>query len=73
MTKKWKQRELPIQPIENCDHSSDGWCLDCVRDLHKRMESVFYAANMLNDAFQNQSETIKFLLEVTAEGDDGDK
>jgi hypothetical protein len=38
---------MTMPHLINCDHSEDGWCLDCVKTLHDehdRLRSIAYAA-----------------------------
>lgn len=30
--------------LQNCDHSEDGWCLDCVKKLHRDTERIDFLA-----------------------------
>jgi hypothetical protein len=33
-------KQLTIPYLMNCSHSSDGWCLACVRELHDALEHI---------------------------------
>lgn len=36
--------------LQNCDHCDDGWCLDCVKELHDLLMQVE------NDSIDNGAE-----------------
>lgn len=31
---------MTMPHLMNCDHSDDGWCLDCVKALHDEKEAI---------------------------------
>jgi hypothetical protein len=31
---------MTIPHLMNCSHSEDGWCLDCVAELHSQYEEL---------------------------------
>ncbi len=38
---------MTMPHLINCDHSDDGWCLDCVKRLHDEYEELFTASEKL--------------------------
>ena len=54
---------MTMPHLENCEHSSDGWCLDCVGRMHDRLEAMEFTANMLYDITGDQRKTIRYLLD----------
>ena len=58
--------------LMNCEHSSHGWCLDCVKQLQARIETLAFAANMLYGINGDQRKTIRYLLDklVVDDGQD---
>ena len=49
--------------LMNCEHSSDGWCLDCVEKMLDMIETLEFTANMLYDINGDQRKTIRYLLD----------
>ena len=49
---------MTIPYLMNCAHSPDGWCLDCVKELHDELEAA------LTDANQKVKEKDEVMLEV---------
>ncbi len=35
---------MTMPHLQNCDHSENGWCLDCVRKLHRDTERIDFLA-----------------------------
>jgi hypothetical protein len=33
--------------LTNCAHSPDGWCLNCVKELHEKLEKQFEVFKLL--------------------------
>ena len=54
---------MTMPHLMNCEHSSDGWCLDCVKQMHDRIEALEFTANMLYDINGDQRKTIRYLLD----------
>ena len=54
---------MTMPHLENCEHSSDGWCLDCVKQMHARIETLEFCANMLYGINGDQRKTIRYLLD----------
>ena len=52
-----------MRHLMDCEHSSDGWCLDCVKQMRDRIETLEFAANMLYDINGDQRKTIRYLLD----------
>ena len=63
---------MTMPHLMNCEHSSDGWCSDCVKRMHDRIETLEFAANMLYDINGDQRKTIRYLLDKLGV-DDGRK
>ena len=49
--------------LMNCEHSSNGWCLDCVQQMHERLEAAKFTAKMMYDITGDQRKTIRYLLD----------
>jgi len=58
--------------LMNCEHSSDGWCLDCVKQMYDRIETLEFTANMLYDINGDQRKTIRYLLDKLGVADGQD-
>ena len=54
---------MTMPHLMNCDHSDDGWCLDCVKELHDK-PTIFQLANWWKCA--SVSEREEFLYEIGA-------
>ena len=54
---------MTMPHLMNCEHSSDGWCLDCVKQMYDRIETLEFTANMLYDINGDQRKTIRYLLD----------
>lgn len=64
---------MTMPHLMNCEHSSDGWCLDCVKQMHDRIETLEFAANMLYDINGDQRKTIRYLLDKLGVDDGQDE
>ena len=54
---------MTMPHLENCPHDSNGWCLDCVKRMHDRLETMEFTANMMYDISGEQRKTIRYLLD----------
>jgi len=53
---------MTMPHLENCPHDSDGWCLDCVKELYDANEKLRFGGGMIADISSDQSKTIKWAL-----------
>lgn len=58
-------------PLENCSHSSNGWCLSCVKELWEahayasnRISSLLQAKEQSKITFNNYEKTISKIREA---------
>jgi len=63
---------MTMPHLMNCEHSSDGWCLDCVKQMYDRIETLEFTANMLYDINGDQRKTIRYLLDKLGVADGQD-
>jgi hypothetical protein len=70
---------MTMPHLMNCPHSADGWCLDCVKELHDRFQArvndfmtadskAVAALQAENDSLREDVATMRVLLEQSLQG-----
>lgn len=55
---------MTMPHIMNCEHSEEGWCLDCVKKMHDEMEKAVEEAKIANVRFQHNANECKAVGEL---------